>query len=91
MAYIETRFYNNGAAEAKFHNKFEYPQIETSDKFDTYVESIGDSKVQVDFNNSSDFKTLEEWVGYLEIESKDITTMISNLKKGEWVNISGYC
>lgn len=91
--YIETRFYDSGQVEAKLHKGFGYPQTETSDDFDTYVESIGnsDKRVQADFDNSSDYETLEDWIEELEIELDDVVALVLDLESGSWVDISIYC
>lgn len=79
--YIETRFYDNGKAEAKLHKGFGYPQIETSDSFDAYVDSIGD--------NSSDYESLQIWIEEnLEIELDDIIQFVIDLDNGNWVDIT---
>lgn len=90
--YIETRFFDSGKVEAKLHKGFSYPQIEQSNDFDTYVESIGDSntRVQADFDNSSDYESLEAWIEELEIELDDIVGLVLDLNDGKWVNITAY-
>lgn len=90
--YIETRYYDNGKVEAKLHKGFAYPELEESQgKFDRYVESIGKSKVQTEFDNTSDYESLEEWMKELEIELDDIVPLVLNLESGDWVDISAYC
>ena len=91
--YIETRYYDDGVVKAKLHKAFGYPQIETSKDFDTYIESIGNSnkRVQADFDNSSDYISLEDWIEQLEIETDDIIPLILDLECGSWVDISVYC
>jgi len=90
--YIETRFYDNGKAEAKLHKGFSYPKLEMSDAYDTYVESIGnsDKRVQADFDNSSDYENLEAWIEELEIELDDIVQIVLDLDSGNWVDITNY-
>jgi hypothetical protein len=81
--YIETRFYDNGKAEAKQHKGFRYPKLEMSDAYDTYVDSIGD--------NSSDYENLEAWIEEnLEIELDDIVQFVLDLDNGNWVDITDY-
>jgi len=90
--YIETRYYDNGKAEAKLHKGFSYPQIDLSNGYDTYVESIGNSnkRVKAEHDNSSDYETLEDWIEDLEIELDDIVPLVVNLESGKWVNIAAY-
>jgi hypothetical protein len=88
--YIETRFYDNGKAEARLHMGFGYPQLEEVESCDRYVESIGESKVQTDHDNSSDYESLEEWVGDLKIELDDIAPLVLGLEAGKAVDISNY-
>lgn len=88
--YIETRYYDNGKVQAKLHKSFDYPKIEEANGFDRYVESIGKSNVQADHDNSSDYETLEEWIGELEIELDDIVPLVLDLDLGKWVDITDY-
>lgn len=88
--YIETRFYDNGKAEAKLHKGFAYPQLDEVGNCDRYVESIGKSNVQADHDNSSDYESLEEWVKELEIELDDIVPLVLDLEAGKFVDISNY-
>ena len=90
--YIETRYYDNGKVHAKLHKGFSYPELEDSDGFDRYVESIGnsDKRIQADFDNSSDYETLEGWINELEIELDDIVPLVLELDTGNWVDITSY-
>jgi hypothetical protein len=90
--YIETRYFDNGKAQAKLHKGFSYPNVELSDAYDSYVESIGDSnkRVQVDFDNSSDYENLDAWIVELEIELDDIVQLVIDLDSGNWVDITNY-
>lgn len=90
--YIETRYFDNGKAQAKLHKGFSYPNVELSDAYDSYVESIGDSnkRVQADFDNSSDYENIEAWIDELEIELDDIVQLVIDLDSGNWVDITNY-
>ena len=77
--YIETRYYDNGKAEAKLHKGFSYSKLEMSDK-----------RVQADFDNSSDYENLEAWIEELEIELDDIVQLVIDLDNGNWVDITNY-
>lgn len=91
--YIETRYYDDGKAEARLHKRFGYPiDLEYSNSYDTYIESIGDSdkRIQVDFDNSSDYESLEAWIEELEIELDDIVQLVLDLDSGNWVDITDY-
>ena len=90
--YVETRYYDNGKAEAMLHKQSSYPNVEISKGFDTYVESIGDSdkRVQSDCDNSSDYDSLEAWIEQLEIELDDVVALVLDLDRGEWVDITNY-
>lgn len=90
--YIETRYFDNGKAQAKLHKGFSYPNVELSDAYDSYVESIGDSnkRVQADFDNSSDYENLDAWIVELEIELDDIVQLVIDLDSGNWVDITNY-
>ncbi len=90
--YIETRYFDNGKAEVKLHRGFGYPNVELSDAYDSYVESIGDSnkRVQADFDNSSDYENLDAWIVELEIELDDIVQLVIDLDSGNWVDITNY-
>lgn len=80
--YVETRYYDNGSIQAKLH-KGSYPEIELSEGYDTYVESIGDSKVQ---DNSSDYKSIQEWLQEFDVE--DYKQVIAELENGNWVALT---
>lgn len=84
--YAETRYYDNGSIQAKLHKGWSYPEIELSEGYDTYVESIGDSKVQADFDNSSDYKSIQEWLQEFDVE--DYKQVIAELEKGNWVALT---
>ena len=90
--YIETRYFDNGKAQAKLHKGFSYPNVELSDAYNSYVESIGDSnkRVQADFDNSSDYENIEAWIDELEIELDDIVQLVIDLDSGNWVDITNY-
>lgn len=88
--YIETRYYDNGKVMAILHKGFAYPQLEESDAFDRYVESIGNSKVQADHDNTSDYESLEDWIEELEIEIDDIAPLVVDLESGKEVDITNY-
>lgn len=88
--YIETRYYDNGKVQAKLHKGFSYPKLEDANGFDRYVESVRESNVQADHDNSSDYETLEEWIGALEIELDDIVPLVLALDAGNWIDISNY-
>lgn len=90
--YIETRFYDNGKAEAKLHKGFSYPQLTLSENCDTYIESIGnsDKRVKTEHDNSSDYESLEAWIEELEIELDDVVPLVIDLESGKWVDITAY-
>ena len=76
--FIETRFYNNGGAEA--HLSKSRPVQDPDDytgKYDFYVDEVTD---------------LQEWLDdNLEIELDDIVSLVLDLESGKWVDISAYC
>ena len=75
--YIETRFYNNGGAEARMrrHRPVNDPDDHTG-KYDFYVEDVD---------------SLEEWMyDNLEIELDDMVGLILDLDAGKWVDITPY-
>ena len=75
--FIETRFYNSGAAEAKMlkHRPVQDPDDHTG-KYDFYVDEV---------------ETLEGWVETLEIEPDATPALVSALEAGGWVDITAYC
>lgn len=89
--YIETRFYDNGKAYAKLHKGFSYPALEEDDCCDRYVESVGNSKVLVEYDNGCDYESLDHWIEEMGIELDDVVGMILSLENGELVDISAYC
>lgn len=75
--YIETRFFDNGRAVAKLCSN--RPEQVTTDKYDSYVESIGENQ---------DYRSIEKWLENMLIEPEEI---IDDLKSGNWVDITAYC
>ncbi|MCL1994927.1 MAG: hypothetical protein FWG63_01825 [Defluviitaleaceae bacterium] len=75
--YIETRFYDKGICKARLHKT--HTVIETSDKYDAYLEK---------FNI-----TLEDWLYYelVGVETDDIIPFVLILEAGEWLDITAYC
>lgn len=78
MAYIETRFYDNEIIKVKFHKGSDYPKIEESDEFDSYVDLIENV-------------TLKKWFNYLKIKTEEMNALIISLEEGKWVDITNYC
>lgn len=81
--YIETRYHDNGNAEARLtkHRPVTDPDDNTG-KYDYYVEVIGEG--------AADYESIEEWADALEIELDDIIPLVLALDAGEWVDISSY-
>ena len=74
--FIETRFFDSGKAVARLHKCESEPEIETSTKYDSYVEKID---------------SLEDWVeDELCIETDDIIDVVCTLCDGGWADISQY-
>lgn len=76
--YIETRFYDNGYAEARMtkDQMLQGPNDNTG-KYDYYVDEVDG---------------LQEWIeDNLSIETNDIVELVINLKNGEWVDITHLC
>ena len=72
--FIETRFYNNGKAQARLHKIC--PVLEASDKYDAYIDEYETME-----------EWLEELEG---VELDDIVPLVLDLEIGKWVNISAY-
>jgi hypothetical protein len=89
--YIETRYFDTGKVFAKLHKGFAYPHLEDVDCCDRYVESIGKSTVQTDFDDRCDYESLESWLEELEIELDDVVPLLLDLEQGLLVEITAYC
>lgn len=81
--YIETRFYDNGHAEAllRKHRPVQDPDDNTG-KYDFYVDVIG---------SGEEYETLEAWAETLEIEDYEVSPLIEALESGNWIDITPYC
>lgn len=81
--YLETRYYNDGSAEAHLTKHRPVQDVdENTGKYDYVVEKIGGA--------DADFGTLEEWIELLEIELDDIVALVLDLDAGGWVDITNY-
>jgi len=79
VTYIESRFYDNGKGEARFHKT--KPETEANPKYDGYVDTIGAGQ---------SFPSLEAWLDELEgVENLNI--LLDDLKAGNWIDITAYC
>jgi hypothetical protein len=75
--FIETRFFDNGSAEARLSKtRPEPPEGAKQDRFDYYVDEIDDLGGWIEDN--------------LEIELDDITDLVLSLDTGGWVSITDY-
>ena len=76
--YIETRFYDDGYAEARLTNSRPATDVDdNTDLYDYYIDEVDD---------------LVEWIeDNLEIELDDILGFVLDLDYGKWVDISNYC
>jgi hypothetical protein len=76
--FIETRFYDNGSAEARLtKHRPQLPTADHSDKYDYYVDEIDDLQGWIDDN--------------LLIETDDIINVVIALNGGKlWVDVTPY-
>ena len=81
VTYLETRFYDNGAAFARLWNA-QPPQEKDSNKYDMYVDTIG---------KGQNYESLEKWAGEMEGSYLDNSQVIEDLQAGKTVNISHLC
>lgn len=82
MMKLETRYYDNGKVYARlFKEVTELSEQFDSDKYDRYVETIGEN---------CDYESLEEWIEQLEIELDDIIPLVLDLDMGKCVDISDF-
>ena len=101
--YIETRFFDDGKAQAKLHKGFAYPKLDADrETCDFYLDTINPhlgEKVQTprcingetaNDSNNYDFDSIEEWIEEMCVEIDDIVPLLIALDSGEWVDITPY-
>ena len=72
---LETRYYDSGKVYVRlFKNDSEVNEEYDSDKYDRYVETIGEG---------CDYESLEQWVEELEIELDDVVPLNYRFRHGK--------